>query len=783
MQIRALLGPTNTGKTHRAVERMLEHESGIIGLPLRLLAREIYDRITARLGEGRVALVTGEEKRVPSAPRYWVCTAESMPRDREVDFVAVDEVQLAAHRQRGHTFTDRLLHHRGRLETWFLGSDTMAPVIEELVPTAHVERHPRFSKLSYIGTVSVGALPPRTAVVAFSAEDVYALAEQLRRKHGGTAVVLGALSPRTRNAQVAMYQAGEVHHMVATDAIGMGLNMDVDRVVFASLNKFDGRESRPLELAEMAQIAGRAGRYTTDGGFGILRPGSSLSPRVVASLEGHRFPPVRRVVWRNGDLDFSSLDALIGALRERPTRRILRLVERADDYEALLSLARRELVRSRVKDENGVRLLWDVARIPDFRKLLFESHVEFLAAIWEQLSAPPWRIDEDWMATRLRRLDDTEGDIETLMMRIAFIRTWTTVTHHESWVHDATHWQQRTREIEDRCSDALHERLTARFVESASDAPANPLARRRGRRPPPPVAPPSGDSPFASLHALQSQLPGAAPEPDSLDTWVHALVEAPFDAFELGADGKVRYDEQVLARLRRGPDALHPEVVLTADELGAGARSRIHRRLLAWVRDVVAAMFAPLSRLPDDLGPEARGLCYQLEQGLGVVERHSARHQLSRLREDETQTLRKAGVVLGNRYVYLAPISPRHRTVTWRAALWSAFAQPPSLPALPGPQAVSFEPTDEVDPAFYRTIGFPIVAGRAVRADQLERAAERLRTLGPGPWDLPPEIPGWLGVRRRRAESIVKALGYRPTGEGWGPAKPRRRGRRRARAE
>ena len=692
--ITALLGPTNTGKTHRAIERMLEHDSGMIGLPLRLLAREVYDRVTAKLGERAVALVTGEEKRVPPRPRYWVCTVESMPIDHEVDFVAVDEIQLAAHRQRGHTFTDRLLRLRGRRETWLLGSDTMRPLLQELLPTARIQQHPRYSQLRYTGVHSVGALPPRTAVVAFSADEVYAIAEQLRRRHGGTAVVLGALSPRTRNAQVAMYQAGEVQHMVATDAIGMGLNMDVDRVVFASLRKFDGREARGLELAEMGQIAGRAGRYTSDGGFGVLRPQAGLPPRVVQAIETHHFVPVRRLVWRSADLDFASVEALIGSLRARPRRSALRLVEQADDFEALLKLARRPEVRRLANNPDAVALLWDVCRIPDFRKLLLESHVELLAAIFEQLSREPHRIDEDWMAGRIRRLDDDSGDIETLMRRIAFIRTWTYISNHTAWVADATHWQERTREIEDRCSDALHERLTARFVEGHGDD--YEVAPRTAKRRPVRVAdrrPIVEGSPFAELAGLVSALPdapGAAPSADERDrvAWIQSIVDAPMSSIELSDDGKLSFEGQILARLKRGADMLHPEIVAMVDDVGAGARSRIVRRLQAWVRDAVAELLLPEDAVPDDLSSHARGIVYQLEQGLGIVRVSQAREQLRRLDRQARAKLEGCGIVLGRHVVFVPSRFGGRRTGGAHARSAATSLLDPSPGPIPLPRSV-----------------------------------------------------------------------------------------------
>ncbi|MCA9654443.1 MAG: helicase [Myxococcales bacterium] len=781
--ITALLGPTNTGKTHRAVEQMLRHRTGMIGLPLRLLAREVYDRVSTRVGEQQVALVTGEEKRVPPRPRYWVCTVESMP-SREVDFVAVDEIQLAGHHQRGHTFTERLLDARGRHETWFLGADTIEPMLAELLPTAVVEGAPRLSRLSHTGVHGLGSLPPRTAVVAFSAEDVYELAEALRQRHGGTAVVLGALSPRTRNAQVAMYQAGEVQHIVATDAIGMGLNLDVDRVVFASLSKFDGREHRPLELAELAQIAGRAGRFTRDGGFGTLRPLPGLAPRVAEALERHRFPPLHRVVWRNSALDFGSVASLLESLRERPRRRSLRLIEHADDYEALVRLGRIDAVRDRAQGAAAVELLWEVCRIPDYRKLLVDSHVQLLAAIYEQLAGPRGRIDEDWMAQRIARLDHSDGDIDTLMTRIAFVRTWTYVTNHESWVPNAEHWQERTRQIEDRHSDALHERLTARFVDGSAPGPHHGRAARPRRpRPAVPLDPAVVEgSPFAAL--LDLPLP-EAPDDDEMDErararWVQELVDAGFDAFTVDDAGRVLYQEQPVARLERGAELLHPMVRLHGlEDAGAGARRRIERRLQAWARDLVDGLLAPLRRIDGGaaLGAEARGLLYQLEQGLGTIAKHDADAQLRGLPPEDRQRLSEAGVELGHAVVYL-PALGRGRALRRRAALLQAWTGR----GLPVPEASSVPVRDGVPPQDYLRLGYVVLADRAIRADLLERAHAALHALGPGPFELPAELGSWLGCRRQRLPALLHGMGYRPVGEGDRWQRRRPRGRRRGRS-
>jgi len=455
-----VLGPTNTGKTHLAVERMLGHRTGIIGLPLRLLAREIYDRVVAQKGVGAVALVTGEEKIVPSRPNYFVCTVEAMPLTWRADFLAVDEIQLCADPERGHVFTDRLLRARGEHETMFLGSNTMKPIIRRLLPEAEFIERPRFSVLSYGGEKKLSRLPRRSAVVAFSAADVYALAELMRRQRGGAAVIMGALSPRTRNAQVALYQAGEVDYLIATDAIGMGLNMDVDHVAFAAQRKFDGLGHRELRPGEVGQIAGRAGRHMNDGTFGTTAAAGPMSEELVELVENHRFPAVRRLHWRNAVLDFTSPAGLQAALRQAPPRDDLSLVLEADDSLALAALLGDAAIRDAVRSPAMVRQLWDVCRIPDFAKTMPEAHHRMLNRVFRFLSAAgatgEGKIPADWIDRHMRRLDRTDGDIDTLAGRIAHVRTWTYISHQSEWLDDARHWQERTRGVEDALSDALH---------------------------------------------------------------------------------------------------------------------------------------------------------------------------------------------------------------------------------------------------------------------------------------------------------------------------------------
>ena len=465
--VTAVLGPTNTGKTHLAIERLCAHSSGIMGFPLRLLAREVYDRVVAVKGAKEVGLLTGEEKILPPGARWLLCTAESMPVDRDVAFAALDEAQLGADPERGHVFTDRLLRVRGREETMILGSASLAPMVRALVPEAEIIRRPRFSTLSYAGAKKLSRIPKRSAIVAFSAEEVYAVAEMLRRTRGGAAVVMGALSPRTRNAQVAMYQAGEVDYLVATDAIGMGLNMDIGHVAFASLTKFDGYRQRRLTVAEMAQIAGRAGRHQRDGTFGSLGSEvgpSAFRPEEIEAIEEHRFPKLEHLCWREGGPDTASLDALIDSLETPPHHEKLRSAPQSVDLAVLKRLSEDPEVRGRARGQMVARL-WAACGVPDFRKLGADHHARFVGRLFRHLSEGAGHVPVAWFADELQRLDRTDGDVETLGGRIAGVRTWAYIAHRSDWLADPVHWAGRTEAVEERLSDALHARLTERFVD------------------------------------------------------------------------------------------------------------------------------------------------------------------------------------------------------------------------------------------------------------------------------------------------------------------------------
>jgi ATP-dependent RNA helicase SUPV3L1/SUV3 len=761
----AELGPTNTGKTHRAIERMLEHDTGMMGLPLRLLAREVYDRVTARVGEGRVALMTGEEKRLPPRPDYWICTVEAMPTDRPVDFLAVDEIQLAAHRERGHVFTDRLLHARGRRETWFLGADTMLPMVRTLIPQASVKRATRLSQLRYSGLRSLKGLPPRSAVVAFSADRVYELAESLRRLRGGVAVVLGALSPRTRNAQVAMYQAGEVQYLVATDAIGMGLNLDLNHVAFAALSKFDGAEQRELYPDELAQIAGRAGRHLNDGSFGALNTLPELPPRVVSAIESHRFPSVRSLIWRNAALDFASPESLLDSLSQAPRHSAFVRVERADDFDALKELSRVQAIREVATDRAMVELLWQVCQIPDFRKGLFGQHVALLRETFLQLTEGDGKLEQAWMTKQVSPLDDVSGDIHTLMDRLAAIRIWTYISHRSSWLHDAEQWQDRTRRIEDALGDALHERLVERFVQRAARRSARRFVRATA-----PAAP--SDSPFARLGDLLGEVPGADGAAMTEEQFVQRVVDATHEAFEVDASGSISFEGQPLARLVRGKDRRSPQIALAEPEVWTGgARRQLERRLVALARDLVTEAMGgfPAEALTGSVQSAAtRGLAYRLAEGLGVISRGEAHEQWRLLDDEARERLRSLGVREGQRFLYVAEaLAPP--ALERRCMLTALFQQSPSPKGVPSEPALDVA---ELGGRDARAFGYAVIGPVALRIDIVERLAEALRHRhgAQQAQTLMQELRLEGGVRAR----ILRELG----GQSGGASAKRRRRRR-----
>ena len=748
--VTAVLGPTNTGKTHLGIERMLAHSSGLIGLPLRLLAREVYNRAVERVGAEAVALVTGEEKIKPPNPRFWVATVEAMPRDLDVAFLAVDEIQLAADFERGHVFTDRMLHRRGREETLVLGAATMRPIVERLLPGASLVSRPRLSQLTFAGEKKLTRLPRRSAIVAFSAEEVYAIAELIRRQSGGAAVVLGALSPRTRNAQVELYQSGEVDYLVATDAIGMGLNLDVDHIAFASDRKFDGYQYRKLSPSELAQIAGRAGRATRDGTFGTTGRCPPFETELVQALETHSFEPVKLVQWRNSDLDFSSIGALQATLAAAPTESALARAPVAEDILVLEHAARDEEVRAMTRTAADVERLWEICQIPDYRKIAPANHAELAVTLYRYLQLDG-RIETDWFAQQIAQADRTDGDIDTLSTRIAHIRTWTFAANRPDWLADPEHWQAVTRAVEDKLSDALHERLIERFVDRRTsvlmrrlreNAMLEPQINKTGE-----VVveghvigrldgfvfladASSGGSEAQALHnAAQKALAG------EIAARAVQLGEAPDAQLVLAGDGTIRWTGAAVGKLIAGEDALRPRVRVIADEHLTGApRDTVEARLATWLKAHLEKLLGPLFVLAaaEDVTGIARGVAFQLVEALGVLDRQKVAEDVKGLEQPARATLRKYGVRFGAYHIYIpALLKPAPRALA--AQLFALAHEGPQskglddLLHLAGSGRTSIPLNREIDPSLYRTAGYRVCGERAVRVDILERLADLIR--------------------------------------------------------
>jgi ATP-dependent RNA helicase SUPV3L1/SUV3 len=760
---------------------MLDHQSGMIGFPLRLLARENYDRVVRRRGARAVALITGEEKILPPNPSYFICTVESMPFDRMVEFLAVDEIQLCADRDRGHVFTARLLHARGLKETMFLGAETIRPLLRRLVPDAEYISRPRFSTLSYTGHKKVTRLPPRSGVIAFSIADVFSLAEVVRRQRGGTAVVLGALSPRARNAQVGMFQAGEVDYLVATDAIGMGLNMDLNHVAFARLAKFDGRGLRRLGAAEIGQIAGRAGRHMNDGTFGTTADEGPLDPEIVSAVEGHKFEPLTRIQWRSIALKFNSVGALLNSLDEPPPAPGLIQTRDADDHQVLRTLSRNAEVAALAANPAAIRLLWEVCQIPDFRKMMSDSHARFLAQCFLHLAGRHERLPTPWIAAQIAQLDRVDGDIDTLMTRIAHIRTWTYITHRADWVDGVAEWQERARGIEDRLSDALHESITQRFVDRRSALLVRHLSGDRDL-----LASVDKAGEVCVEGSYVGRLDGFRFVPDAIDgaegrmlaTAANRVLrgEVTSRANQLAADcdenfaidsvGTVTWCGGAVARLAAGEGPLVPRVEVAAgDFLEGPARERVRQRLQTFVRGDVERRLKALFALRDlPLGGVARGLAFQLVDALGCLPALEAGEQLRALDRAGRRALTRAGVRFGVESLYLEPLLGAD-SVRFRALLW-AVREGRRVPPLPGARTLGHALV--VDPAlpasFYVALGRRVIDGLALRPDRLERLLAAARERGrAGPFAADAALASLAGVALADLRRLLIGLGYRAT--------------------
>ena len=799
--VTAVLGPTNTGKTHLAIERMLAHSSGMIGLPLRLLAREVYNKVADRVGADAVALITGEEKIKPPKARFWVSTVEAMPRDLDVAFLAIDEVQLGADFERGHVFTDRMLNMRAREETLVLGAATVRPMVERLLPGAHIVSRPRLSMLTFSGEKKLTRLPPRSAIVAFSAEEVYAIAELIRRQRGGAAVVLGALSPRTRNAQVALYQSGDVDYLVATDAIGMGLNLDVDHVAFASDRKFDGYQFRKLNPAELAQIAGRAGRATRDGTFGTTGRCDPFEPELVQALESHTFEPIRMLQWRNSDLDFASIGALQASLAASPAEPGLTRAPTAEDILVLEHASRDEHVRAMALNRPAVERLWDACQVPDYRKIAPATHAELVVTLYGFLMREG-NIPTDWFSQQVAQADRTDGGIDTLSNRIAHVRTWTFVANRPDWLADPEHWQNVTRAIEDKLSDALHERLAERFVDRRTSVlmrrlrentmleteigktgevtvEGHVIGRLDGFMFAPDASASAGSEAKALNAAAQKALAG------EIETRATKLSQASNEHIVLASDGALRWTGDVVGKLIPGDDVLRPRMRIVSDEQLTGpAKELVQTRLDLWLKTHIEKLLAPLFSLTaaDDVTGMARGIAFQLVESLGVLERQKVAEEVKGLDQPARATLRKYGVRFGAYHIYL-PLLLKPAPRALATQLWALKHERPDakgvseLLHLAASGRTSIPVDKETPKQLYRTAGYRVAGERAVRVDILERLADLIRPAlswretSPGPkpdgvfdgrgFTVTGAMTSLTGASGEDFASILRSLGYR----------------------
>ncbi|NQE63678.1 helicase-related protein [Caulobacter sp. RHG1] len=776
-KLTAVLGPTNTGKTHLAVERMMAHGSGMIGLPLRLLAREIYDRIVKLRGKASVALITGEEKIVPARANYFVCTVEAMPLGREVEFLAVDEIQLCADPERGHIFTHRLLHARGKFETMFLGAGTMAPLVRRLLPDAEIVGRERFSNLSYAGSKKLTRLPRRTAIVAFSTDAVYAIAELIRRQRGGAAVVMGSLSPRTRNAQVALYQSGEVDFLVATDAIGMGLNMDVDHVAFAGLRKFDGKRTRWLYPQEVGQIAGRAGRYTRDGTFGVTSDCEEIDEDLVEAVESHTFEPIQAAEWRNARLDFGSLPGLLRSLSETPKRNGLSLSQEALDERTLRALAKQEDVVARCKtDRSALLKLWDVCQTPDFRKTTDDEHQRMARTLFDDLTTGRKRLPEDWVGGQFKALDRTDGEIDSLAARLSGVRTLSYIANRPDWVGNPAHWQGLTRQLEDRISDTLHEKLMARFIDRRTSVLMKQLGERETL-----YAGVGQDGEVTVEGHVVGHLSGVAFTPVKATSALEekalrnaaqravgpeiarrlgVMASEADDAFALTPDGAILWRGEAAGAVRRDLPLLSPRARLLGELGHAAARERAERRLDAFLAGEVDRYLAPLRKLERALvGGELRGLprgiSHRLLEAGGVLDKRPVDPELKALSQGERRTLKSLGVRIGAFSLYCPGVLKAEAIACaralnptgWRGALTT-------LEPLPSPEPSLRE---------LSASGLRAVAGYTTPVEALEildallRADQQL-----GGVVLTDQALEKLGWTAKQASNILRALDYTP---------------------
>lgn len=789
--VKAVLGPTNTGKTHYAIERMLARPSGVIGLPLRLLAREVYDKICAIKGAGQCALVTGEEKIIPKHARFYVCTVEAMPTMREFAFVAIDEVQLMQHPERGHVFTDRVLHMRGTDETLLLGAETARPLISQLLPDVFHETRERYSTLSYSGPIKITRLPKRSVIVAFSAPEVYAIAELIRRFRGGAAIVMGGLSPRTRNAQADMFQSGDVDFLVATDAIGMGLNLDTDHVAFASMRKFDGRRRRQLTAMEAGQIAGRAGRFRNNGTFGPTGDCPAFDDDLVSRIENHRYEPFRYAIWRNWDLKYDSIDSLLNSLNLAPPSKGSRRVVGAEDEAALERMISEVEVRDSLHSSHDVKQLWEVCQIPDFRNLTIDSHVRLLSEIYNVIKTNTGKIPNEFMNKQVSRLDHIDGDVDTLSSRLSQIRSWTYCANKTNWIRESEFWVEKTRSVEDRLSDALHEKLTARFV----DRRTNTLLKRIGAGRIMDITIKDDGEVWAEDHKIGT-LNGLSFTPDASGSELEAktlsaaaqkaigpeinrrltsLCAGNHAIFTLNDKGQILWGGQTVGRISNGGTVFNPGAELIGGEYGnENLRNLAQDRMRDFLRAEVTTKLAPLQALKvlsenPQASSAARGFAYNMLETYGHIDRQRQRNLTRNIDQDARAELREVGVFFGQYDVYMYDlIKPKPATLLGVLSAFGAGGN--KKPFIPFAGVTSIPNEGDLSSQNYSAesmarAGYKALGTRIIRFDILNRFAGLIRQAqresGTRRFQIMQEMLALLGCTYADVQAVLKSLGYK----------------------
>ena len=735
-KIIALLGPTNTGKTYVAIEKMLEFETGIFGLPLRLLAREVYDKCVDKVGLEKVALITGEEKIIPSTASYFICTVESMPKNKEVDFIAIDEIQMCADRERGHIFTERILESRGTKLTMFLGSQVMAKILEELVDDIEFEKKERYSKLSYSGIKKISRLDRKVAIIAFSIEEVYAIAELVRRQKGGAAVIMGSLSPKTRNSQVGLYQSGDVDYLIATDAIGMGLNMDINEIFFSNLKKFDGKKTRRLNLIEMSQIAGRAGRYKNDGGFGTTGDCENLNSDEIEKIETHQLPDTKSIYWRNSNLNFKSPDKLISSLEQRPTNNNLIRTQDSLDESVLRHFLK--LGSNNIIYHKNLELLWECCQIPDFEKKAYGQHINIIDKVFQFLSTRKRRIPNTFMKEQLKGLEKDHGNVDLLSHRLSNVRTWSYVANKKNWVENSDYWVQLTKSIEDKLSDKLHEELTKSFIDKKisilsrnlkQDLVLNTEINKENRI------------------YIDGQLIGELKglkflieiTPKTLDTDIKSIKKAArigvekelvkrvehilnSDELEISEENKITWKKNPIARLKRGNNYLNPEIDIIADDaLDEASKLKLINFLIKWLKKHIDDVLGDLIKLTKHKidNQYLRGLVFQLYEKNGVVKRNEVDKIVKLIPAEERKKLWGMGIKLGRYHIYL-PKMLKPKAVKFRIDLWNIFHNLSDQNKIPQ-SGLNFLVNVKLEKNFLLLCGFEKFKDFFVRIDILEK--------------------------------------------------------------